>query len=67
MKLSLGKVIAVVVAIAAIGVVFMFQTAGVSAQAKGKIQVTWIGHAAFEVVSPGGSRFLMDPFIRKLP
>jgi L-ascorbate metabolism protein UlaG (beta-lactamase superfamily) len=67
MKLSLGKVVAALVAIAAIGVVFMVQTTDVSAQSKGKIQVTWIGHATFEVVSPGGTRILIDPFIMKNP
>jgi len=35
------------------------------AQAEGKstIQVTWLGHATFEVVSPGGTRLLIDPFL----
>ncbi len=37
------------------------------AQAAGKIKVTWIGHATFEVVSPGGTTLLLDPFITKNP
>jgi L-ascorbate metabolism protein UlaG (beta-lactamase superfamily) len=27
------------------------------------IRLTWIGHAGFEVVSPGGTRLLIDPWI----
>jgi len=27
------------------------------------IRVTWIGHAGFEIVSPGGTRVLIDPWI----
>lgn len=33
------------------------------AHAQKKIQVTWLGHATFEIVSPGGTRLLIDPFI----
>ena len=67
MKLSLAKIIAAVAGVAAIGAVLLHYTADVSAQSKGKIQVTWIGHATFEVVSPGGTRILIDPFIMKNP
>jgi L-ascorbate metabolism protein UlaG (beta-lactamase superfamily) len=35
--------------------------------AAGKIKVTWIGHATFEVTSPGGTTLLIDPFILKNP
>jgi L-ascorbate metabolism protein UlaG (beta-lactamase superfamily) len=28
-----------------------------------KIRVTWLGHAGFEIVSPGGTRLLIDPWI----
>lgn len=31
------------------------------------IQITWLGHAAFEVVSPGGMRILIDPFLKENP
>ena len=31
------------------------------------IKVTWLGHAAFEVVSPGGQRILIDPFLKGNP
>ena len=38
-----------------------------SAFAGNKIKVTWLGHAAFEVVSPGGTSVLIDPFISGNP
>ncbi len=31
------------------------------------ITVTWLGHAAFEVVSSGGTHLLLDPFLTKDP
>lgn len=31
------------------------------------ITVTWLGHAAFEVVSSGGTRILLDPFLTQDP
>jgi L-ascorbate metabolism protein UlaG (beta-lactamase superfamily) len=31
------------------------------------IQITWLGHAAFEIVSPAGTKLLIDPFIAKNP
>ncbi|MBU8899677.1 metal-dependent hydrolase [Corallococcus sp. M34] len=31
------------------------------------VQVTWLGHAAFEVVSPGGTRLLIDPWLKGNP
>jgi len=33
----------------------------------GKITVTWLGHAAFLVTSPGGTQLLIDPFLRGNP
>ena len=39
----------------------------VPAQAAGKIKITWIAHATFEIVSPGGTTLLLDPFILKNP
>jgi len=33
----------------------------------GKITVTWLGHAAFLVTSPGGTQLLIDPFLRQNP
>src|SRR6187455_3161389 len=31
------------------------------------ISITWLGHAAFEIVSPGGTHLLIDPFLSKNP
>ena len=33
----------------------------------GKITITWLGHASFLVVSPGGTQLLLDPFLRQNP
>lgn len=33
----------------------------------GKIQVRWLGHASFEVVSPGGTRIMIDPWLGQNP
>jgi L-ascorbate metabolism protein UlaG (beta-lactamase superfamily) len=38
-----------------------------AAQARGKITVTWLGHAAFLVTSPGGTQLLVDPWLRQNP
>lgn len=32
-----------------------------------KISITWLGHAAFEIVSLGGTNLLIDPFLTKNP
>src|SRR5258707_1390110 len=34
---------------------------------KKTISITWLGHAAFEIVSPGGTRLLIDPFLAHNP
>src|SRR6185295_5950594 len=34
---------------------------------KAEIKVTWLGHAAFEIVSPGGTVLLIDPFLKDNP
>lgn len=39
----------------------------ISAQSNGEVQVHWLGHAAFEIVYPGGTRILIDPFITSNP
>lgn len=36
-------------------------------KAKAPFKVTWLGHAAFEVVSPGGTDLLIDPFLTQDP
>jgi L-ascorbate metabolism protein UlaG (beta-lactamase superfamily) len=35
--------------------------------AKKDIQITWLGHAAFEIVSSGGTKILIDPFLKENP
>ena len=34
---------------------------------KKDIQITWLGHAAFEIVSSEGTRILIDPFLKENP
>ena len=34
---------------------------------KKTISITWLGHAAFEIVSPGRTHLLIDPFLTKNP
>lgn len=34
---------------------------------KKDFQIAWLGHAAFEIVSPGGTRLLIDPFLKENP
>jgi L-ascorbate metabolism protein UlaG (beta-lactamase superfamily) len=34
---------------------------------KNTISITWLGHAAFEIVSPGGTHLLIDPLLTKNP
>ncbi|MBA2627218.1 MAG: metal-dependent hydrolase [Gemmatimonadales bacterium] len=48
----------------------VLSTTGVTSvysQRAGSLQVRWLGHAAFEIVSPGGTRILIDPFITGNP
>ena len=33
----------------------------------GKITITWLGHASFLVVSPGGTQLLLDPWLKQNP
>jgi L-ascorbate metabolism protein UlaG (beta-lactamase superfamily) len=37
------------------------------AQTPDSIRVRWLGHAAFEIVSPGGTRLLIDPWVVENP
>jgi L-ascorbate metabolism protein UlaG (beta-lactamase superfamily) len=32
-----------------------------------EFRITWLGHAAFEIVSPGGTRLLIDPWLKENP
>lgn len=47
-------------------VILALLPATTSAQS-GKIQVRWLGHATFEVVSPGGTRIIIDPWLGQNP
>ncbi|HEU4699340.1 MAG TPA: metal-dependent hydrolase [Gemmatimonadales bacterium] len=38
-----------------------------SARAARDVQIRWLGHATFEITSPGGARLLLDPFITGNP
>lgn len=39
--------------------------AGPRVSAPSRLQVTWLGHAAFEIVSQGGTRLLIDPWLTR--
>lgn len=38
-----------------------------AASTQGQVQVTWLGHAAFLIVSPAGTQVLIDPWIKGNP
>lgn len=46
---------------------FLCTLIGAAHAAKPGIQITWLGHATFEIVSPGGTRLLIDPFVVNNP
>jgi L-ascorbate metabolism protein UlaG (beta-lactamase superfamily) len=60
--MSVGLVVTLVASSAVQG-----QTNKSEAGSKKGIKVTWLGHAAFEVVSPGGTHLLIDPFLTQNP
>jgi len=35
--------------------------------AKSEIHVTWLGHSAFQIITPGGTRLIIDPFLKRNP
>jgi L-ascorbate metabolism protein UlaG (beta-lactamase superfamily) len=55
--------------LAAIAVAVVTSAAPADAQQRATrpIQVRWLGHAAFEVVSSGGTRILIDPWLTQNP
>jgi L-ascorbate metabolism protein UlaG (beta-lactamase superfamily) len=53
--------------LAALGLVLSMAAVSPAQAADGKIHVTWLGHAAFQVTSPGGTTLLLDPFITNNP
>lgn len=36
-------------------------------QLDGDTAVTWMGHATFKIVSPGGKTFIIDPWVEGNP
>lgn len=42
---------------------FSAVASGQAVKAPQAVRITWLGHAAFEIVSPGGTRLLIDPWI----
>src|SRR5262245_23034946 len=60
MRVWLGALFALVLGGAALG-------QAPSPNDKKTISNTWLGHAAFEIVSPGGADLLIDPFLTKNP
>ena len=57
-KLGMGMLVCLLATIA-IGRAALAQTP--SPNEKKTISITWLGHAAFEIVSPGGTHLLIDP------
>jgi len=52
------------------GLVMLLAAAGVAAQTAapaGKVEVTWLGQAAFRIVTPGGKVIVTDPWLRTNP
>ncbi len=47
--------------------IFAVQAQSQKNKTKKDIQITWLGHAAFEVVSSGGTKILIDPFLKENP
>src|SRR2546421_9094652 len=43
------------------------QSPTASPNEKKTISITWLGHAAFQIVSPGGTDLLIDPFLTRNP
>lgn len=60
----------IVAFVAAVSSAQTITTRSVSATARvasKSFEVTWLGHATFEIVSQGGTRILIDPFIKQNP
>ena len=49
------------------GLALLTAPAALQAQTASPISVRWLGHAAFEIVSSGGTRILIDPFLSGNP
>jgi len=48
-------------------IIIVLQSFHVVAQTRGKLTVQWLGHAAFYIESPGGTKVLIDPWLTKNP
>jgi L-ascorbate metabolism protein UlaG (beta-lactamase superfamily) len=69
-RLMKGAVAAVIVATATLGAQAPVQKSSAKPMAKSvrsPISVQWLGHAAFEIVSSGGTRILIDPWLSGNP
>jgi L-ascorbate metabolism protein UlaG (beta-lactamase superfamily) len=53
--------------LAAVSVCALATTATAASPDGGVATLTWLGHAAFEIVSPGGTRLLTDPWLSDNP
>jgi L-ascorbate metabolism protein UlaG (beta-lactamase superfamily) len=53
--------------IAAVSVFALATAAAAAAPDGGVAQLTWLGHAAFEIVSPAGAHLLTDPWLAENP
>jgi L-ascorbate metabolism protein UlaG (beta-lactamase superfamily) len=54
-------------ALLAIALLLNVQAQAQQNRMKKDIQITWLGHAAFEIVSSNGTRILIDPFLKENP
>jgi L-ascorbate metabolism protein UlaG (beta-lactamase superfamily) len=64
---ALGLALAGAVAFAATAAAATGPTPHRAASAAGTITITWLGHASFLVTSPGGTRLLIDPWLKTNP
>ncbi len=65
--IKLLKTSALVLIVLAMAQISSAQTQPRPNRTKKEIQITWLGHAAFEIVSSGGTRILIDPFLKENP
>jgi L-ascorbate metabolism protein UlaG (beta-lactamase superfamily) len=61
------KTSALVLMMLALSTLASAQTQSQPNKTKKEIKITWLGHAAFEIVSSGGTRILIDPFLKENP
>lgn len=66
-KMKLLKPLVLTFILLAIAPILNVQAQAQQNKPKKEIQITWLGHAAFEIVSSGGTRILIDPFLKENP